>query len=204
MGNVVDLNSDPVPLGDDISPELGADHARYAEGVLTEKFIRMKYRFNESTWETLGNNDKLVEAIETEKIRRIRDGSTKREKSQQLITQAPDVLGGIMLDANASPKHRIDSAKALDAFTGNGPQAAPASDRFQITINLRGRSLHETSTAANQPLPREVREDHASYLDHSLKVLKQDKRAIFTAASHAQRAADFLHGLQLQKGARAA
>ena len=100
--------------------------------------------------------------------------------------------------------HRVDAAKALDAFAANGPEAKPASDRFQITINLRGRSLHETSTAANQPLPREVREDHASYLDHSLKVLKQDKRAIFTAASHAQRAADFLHGLQLQKGARAA
>jgi antirestriction protein ArdC len=27
-------------------------------------------------------------------------------------------------------------------------------------------------------------------------VVKNDKRAIFTAASHAQRAADFLHGLQ--------
>jgi antirestriction protein ArdC len=29
-----------------------------------------------------------------------------------------------------------------------------------------------------------------------IKVLKDDKRAIFSAASHAQRAADFLHGLQ--------
>jgi antirestriction protein ArdC len=29
-----------------------------------------------------------------------------------------------------------------------------------------------------------------------LKVLKDDKRAIFTAASHAQKAADYLHGLQ--------
>jgi antirestriction protein ArdC len=26
--------------------------------------------------------------------------------------------------------------------------------------------------------------------------LKEDKRAIFSAAAHAQRAADFLHGLQ--------
>ena len=34
----------------------------------------------------------------------IRDGSTKREKSQQRITQAPDVLNDIMLDANASPR----------------------------------------------------------------------------------------------------
>lgn len=40
------------------------------------------------------------------------------------------------------------------------------------------------------------REDHASYLASWLEVLKSDKRAIFTAAAHAQRAADFLHGLQ--------
>lgn len=42
----------------------------------------------------------------------------------------------------------------------------------------------------------EPREDHAAYLDHWLRVLKEDKRAIFRAAAHAQRAADFLHGLQ--------
>jgi antirestriction protein ArdC len=42
----------------------------------------------------------------------------------------------------------------------------------------------------------EPRDDHASYLHHWLKVLKEDKRAIFQAAAHAQRAADFLHALQ--------
>ncbi len=42
----------------------------------------------------------------------------------------------------------------------------------------------------------EPREDHAAYLATWLEVLKNDKRAIFTAAAHAQRAADFLHGLQ--------
>lgn len=42
----------------------------------------------------------------------------------------------------------------------------------------------------------ETREDHAAYLVHWLEVLKADKRAIFSAAAHAQRAADFLHGLQ--------
>jgi antirestriction protein ArdC len=49
---------------------------------------------------------------------------------------------------------------------------------------------------ASLELTPELREDHASYLDHWLKVLKADKRAIFTAAGHAQRAADFLQGLQ--------
>jgi antirestriction protein ArdC len=41
-----------------------------------------------------------------------------------------------------------------------------------------------------------VREDHAAYIASWLKVLKNDRRAIFTAASHAQRAADYLNGLQ--------
>ena len=36
-------------------------------------------------------------------------------------------------------------------------------------------------------------DDHAAYLAHWLKVLKADNRAIFTAASRAQRAADYLH-----------
>jgi len=40
----------------------------------------------------------------------------------------------------------------------------------------------------------EIREDHAAYIGTWLKVLKNDKRAIFTAAAHAQRAVDFLHG----------
>jgi antirestriction protein ArdC len=44
-------------------------------------------------------------------------------------------------------------------------------------------------------LTPELREDHAAYIASWITVLKNDKRAIFTAASHAQRAADFLHGV---------
>jgi antirestriction protein ArdC len=39
------------------------------------------------------------------------------------------------------------------------------------------------------------RPDHAAYLASWLKALKADKRLIFSAAAHAQRAADHLHGL---------
>jgi antirestriction protein ArdC len=46
---------------------------------------------------------------------------------------------------------------------------------------------------ADLELTPEVRDDHASYCASWIKVLKNDKRAIFTAASHAQRAVDFLH-----------
>ena len=49
---------------------------------------------------------------------------------------------------------------------------------------------------ADLGLELEPRADHAAYIASWLQVLKNDKRAIFTAASHAQRAADYLHGLQ--------
>src|SRR3546814_10721067 len=49
---------------------------------------------------------------------------------------------------------------------------------------------------ADLDLTPEPREDHAAYIGSWLKVLKNDTRPIFTAASHAQRAVDFLPGLQ--------
>ena len=42
----------------------------------------------------------------------------------------------------------------------------------------------------------EDRPDHAAYIGSWLQVLKDDKRAIFAAAAHAQKAVDYLHGLQ--------
>jgi antirestriction protein ArdC len=43
----------------------------------------------------------------------------------------------------------------------------------------------------------EPREDHAAYLVRWLEVLREDKRAIFSAAAHAQRAVEYLHSLQV-------
>lgn len=42
----------------------------------------------------------------------------------------------------------------------------------------------------------EVRDDHAAYIGSWLEALKDDKRFIFSAAAHAQRALDWLHGCQ--------
>jgi antirestriction protein ArdC len=49
---------------------------------------------------------------------------------------------------------------------------------------------------ADLAITPEPRADHASYIANWFEVLRNDKRAIFTAAAHAQRAADFLHGMQ--------
>ncbi len=51
---------------------------------------------------------------------------------------------------------------------------------------------------ADLGIAAEPREDHAAYLGHWLQVLKDDKRAIFQAAAHAQKASDFLRDLQVE------
>jgi antirestriction protein ArdC len=56
--------------------------------------------------------------------------------------------------------------------------------------------LGSAFVAADLGLYLEPREDHAAYIADWLTVLRNDKRAIFVAAAHAQRAIDYLHGLQ--------
>jgi antirestriction protein ArdC len=59
--------------------------------------------------------------------------------------------------------------------------------------------LGSAFVCADLEITPEVRADHAAYIASWLKVLKDDRRFIFTAASHAQRAADYLHSLQGQQ-----
>lgn len=55
--------------------------------------------------------------------------------------------------------------------------------------------------AADLGLYLEPREDHAAYIASWIEVLQNDKRAIVSAAAHAERAVKFLHALQPQEGA---
>lgn len=52
---------------------------------------------------------------------------------------------------------------------------------------------------ADLALCNEPRPDHASYVSNWLTVLKKDNRAIFTAASKAQAAVDWMHAQHAQK-----
>jgi hypothetical protein len=108
------------------------DLARFREGLLEEKAIRRKYR----CLGKFGSDDELVRKVEEESVRRMRDGSCKQEKSQLLVTKAPDVLSGILLDNTANARHRIDSAKTLNDFASTGAEAAAAGTQFVIQINM--------------------------------------------------------------------
>jgi hypothetical protein len=140
MSNIVNLHSashDPTDHPED-DLDLVADLVRFDEGLLSQQSIKTKYRgrFDDAAWTSFGENEALIRAIDLEKIRRVRDGSAKREKAQLLVVKAPQVLGDIMNDPGANPRHRIDSAKVLDDLAANGPQTATAEARFVIQINL--------------------------------------------------------------------
>jgi antirestriction protein ArdC len=82
-------------------------------------------------------------------------------------------------------KHRLDRSFEAKRFGDQGYA------REELVAELGAAFL-----CADLGITPEIRDDHAAYLGHWLSVLKEDKRAIFSAAAHAQRAADFLQGLQ--------
>ena len=84
-------------------------------------------------------------------------------------------------------KHRLDRSFDAKRFGDHGYA------REELVAELGAAFL-----CADLGITPEIRDDHAAYLGSWLKVLQEDKRAIFSAAAHAQRAADFLNGLQPQ------
>jgi antirestriction protein ArdC len=82
------------------------------------------------------------------------------------------------------PKHRLD--RDLTGRFGNEAYAAE-----ELIAELSAAFLSADLGLTNEPRP-----DHAAYVANWLKVLKNDNRAIFTAAGKAQQAVDYLHGLQ--------
>jgi antirestriction protein ArdC len=87
-----------------------------------------------------------------------------------------------------SHKTRLDRSFNAKRFGDNGYA------REELVAELGAAFL-----SADLGITPEIRPDHAEYLAHWLKVLKEDSRAIFSAAAHAQRAADYLQGLQQKK-----
>jgi hypothetical protein len=86
--------------------ELLEDLCRFSEQLLSEGYVRKKYRdlLDTDDWIHLASDDSLIELIETRKLQRVRDGSYKRERSQQLVaTKAIDALDKIVSDEKVSP-----------------------------------------------------------------------------------------------------
>ena len=95
--------------------------------------------------------------------------------------------------------HWTKHASRLDRDFGRKAWGDEGYAREELVAELASAFL-----CADLGITPEVRDDHASYIASWLTVLKNDKRAIFNAAAHAQRAADYLLKLQPKSQERAA
>ena len=96
---------------------------------------------------------------------------------------------GVWLHENGhacGAKHRLD--RDLSGRFGSAAYAAE-----ECCVEILSRLVLADLGIAHHPRP-----DHAAYVASWLKVLKDDPRAIFTAASKAQQATDWMHAQQSQ------
>jgi len=101
---------------------------------------------------------------------------TRIFKGADRVCVVTQVLGDMLIDMGVEPE------RILVTPNGVHPEHYARPDRAAARADLG---------IAATPRP-----DHAAYLASWLKVLKNDKRAIFSAAAHAQKAADFLNSFQ--------
>jgi antirestriction protein ArdC len=101
---------------------------------------------------------------------------------------------------NSPEDHAGTLTHELAHWTGHGTRLARnLSKRFGDDAYAAEELVAELAAAflaADLGYEPQPREDHASYLANWLRVFKGDKRAIFTAASAASRAVEYLHSLQ--------
>ncbi|MFP7675135.1 ArdC family protein [Marivita sp. S0852] len=87
--------------------------------------------------------------------------------------------------------HWTNHASRLDRDFGRKQWGDEGYAREELVAELGAAFL-----CADLGLTPEPSADHAAYIQSWLRVLKNDKRAIFSAAAYAQKAADYIHGLQ--------
>jgi hypothetical protein len=129
-GVKVDVNSD-------VGHQFAIDRTRFVEGLVTETQLRKKYALDDREWEALANHEELQRAVGAQKERRIRSGEAAREKAAALFVEAPAVLGEIIKDNAASPRHRVDAIRELRASASGAEDTAKADkERFVIRIDF--------------------------------------------------------------------
>src|SRR6516162_9742924 len=126
-----------VPLASDVGYAFVTDCARNRERLFSDEEIREKYDINPDAWDEIAKNKSLRLAINSESERRMLNGTAAQEAAAKIFTEAPQVMGTILRDSQASPRHRIEASKELRATARAGDEKTGTdTDRVIVTINL--------------------------------------------------------------------
>jgi hypothetical protein len=142
-GGTVVLRGRTVNVDSDVGQAFVLDICRHLDELLSADQLRSKYGLSDDgAWAGLAENEPLQRAIAAAKTRRIHDGSAAREKAQHLFLSAPDVLGTIVNDTSASPRHRIEAVRELRQVAAVGPtDAQKTTEKFVINISFGSNKL---------------------------------------------------------------
>jgi hypothetical protein len=131
------LRGVPVSLNSDVGGAFVTDCARNRERLFSDDQLQEKYEIASTDWTEIVKNKPLRLAINAECERRMLNGDGAREAAAKQFTKAPAVLGTILENEQASPRHRIEAARELRATANVGAEKSDADvDRVVVTINL--------------------------------------------------------------------
>src|SRR5215471_431004 len=126
-----------VPLISDLGGAFITDCSRNRERLLNDSQMQEKYSLSPDYWNGLAQNKTLRLKINAEHERRVRNGTAAQESAAKIFAEAPEVLGNILQDKSASPRHRIEAARELRATASTGAESTGStSERYVININL--------------------------------------------------------------------
>jgi len=111
-----------IPLASDVGGAFITDCARNREKLLSDQQICEKFGITFEALTEIGAN-----------------GDAAREAAAKLFAEAPEVLGTILRNEQASPRHRIEAARELRTTANTGAEkGGDTADRVVVHINLGG------------------------------------------------------------------
>ena len=169
MSNAV-LNPDPaatvtlrgvlIPLASDVGGAFISDCARNKERLVSDSRICERYGITPAAFAEIGANPAVRLAVSAEHDRRLLNGDAAREAAAKLFAEAPEVLGTILRNEQASPRHRIEAARELRTTANHGAEkTSDAADRVVVHINLGGDQKLVFDKQVAPLTPEEAREN---------------------------------------------
>jgi hypothetical protein len=133
----VTLRGVAVALNSDVGSAFITDLARNKERLFSDQQVCEKYDIEPTDWTTIAQNKALRLLVNAEHERRVLLGIATQEAAAKIFTESPEVMGSILRNNLASPRHRIEASKELRA-TARFDDEKPGADteRVIVTINL--------------------------------------------------------------------
>ena len=134
----ITLRGVAVPLNSDVGGAFITDLSRNKERLLSDDRVCEKYDIQPANWTQITQSKAIRLAVNAEHERRMLNGTAAQEAAARIFTESPEVMGAILRDQQANPRHRVEASRELRATARFDDDEKPSADaeRFVITINL--------------------------------------------------------------------